>query len=278
MQTFGHLCAAFNDWKKKENITIGPNDTTTYFWRLCPEAITAWLPEFEEKVTDATQDEINAYRSMIREGGEIMGIPVAPNITNYRGAKLYKLDVVHNTFTMNDTVTVYEGNILSSDRKATSDGDLITIPLGIQPGSVHFTNTFDGTDQKISKTEGLIMGEGFKRNSRDINRLDDESIYAIVNYVTGAIQLVRSNSYNDKIIYDIRNGYKGTTTTNTGTGSNTGTNTGTSGQTGTGSSTENQWLISPLKVANITGEFNTFSNTSQLVFSFDLDSDDYFVR
>lgn len=264
MQTFGHLAAALNDWKKKNNLTINFDDSRRYFWRLGQPAIDAWLPEFEQKVTDATADEIASYRKMFEEGGELAGIPVSTKLPSFRGAKLYEMTESEKTFSLEDVVTTWEGNICKQGRDITAGGDALQSVIAIKPGTVKFTSTFDGVDSNTSKTTGLIYGHGLQDKQREVNRNGGESIFGYVSYITGDLQLVRSNTFNDDMILQ----YEAYCTVPHGGSSSSG------GSSSGGSSSSH--VFPKLNHANITGSLTVFGDPCKEVFSFDLDSNDYF--
>lgn len=263
MQTFGHLAAALNDWKKKNNLTIDFNNSRRYFWRIGQPALDAWLPEFEQQVTDATPDEIAAYRKMFDEGGEMAGIPVALKLGNFRGAKLFEMTETVKQFSLNDITTVWEGNVCNQNRNITANGDSLTAVVMLKPGTFRFTNVFDGLDSNISKTTGIIYGKGVQDYRRTTNRNGEESIFGFINYVTGDLQLVRSNTYNDDMILQYE-AYCTVPHASSGSGSSSGTST--------------EKIFPKLKHANITGDFSIFGDPCKEVFSFDLDSNDYFFN
>lgn len=268
MQTFGHLAAALNDWKSKNNITIDFDNSRRYFWRIGQPALDAWLPEFEEKVTDATSDEIAAYKKMFDEGGELAGIPVALKLPTFRGAKLYEMTETTKSFTLDNVVNSWEGNICNQSRAVTAGGDSLNAVVLLKPGTVKFTSVFDGVDSNLSKTTGIIYGYGVQLLRRQVNRNNGESIFGFVNYTTGDMQIVRTNTYNEDMInqYEI---YCTTPKSSGGTGSGSG-----SGSSG-GSSSK---VFPKLNHATITGTFSIFGDPCKEVFSFDLDSNNYFFN
>ena len=270
MQTFGHLAAALNDWKKKNNLTIDFNNSRRYFWRIGQPAIDAWLPEFEQQVTDATPDEIAAYRKMFDEGGEMAGIPVALKLGNFRGAKLFEMTETVKQFSLNDITTVWEGNVCNQTRNITANGDSLTAVVMLKPGTFRFTNVFDGLDSNISKTTGIIYGKGVQDYRRTTNRNGEESIFGFINYVTGDLQLVRSNTYNDDMILQ----YEAYCTVPHASSSSSSNG----GGSGSGSGTSTEKIFPKLKHANITCDFSIFGDPCKEVFSFDLDSNDYFFN
>ena len=268
MQTFGHLAAALNDWKKKNDLTIDFNNSRRYFWRIGQPALDAWLPEFERQVTDATPAEIAAYKKMFDEGGEMAGIPVALKLKDFRGAKLYEMTETVKQFSLDNVTTVWEGNVCNQSRGITAGGDALTAVVAMKPGSFKFSSVFDGVDSNVSKTTGIVYGEGVQDFRRTVNRNGEESIFGFINYVTGDLQLVRSNTYNDDMIAQ----YEAYCTVPHASSSSSSSNSGS----GSGSSTEK--VFPKLKHVNITGNFSIFGDPCKEVFSFDLDSNDYFFN
>lgn len=203
IETFGHMAAGFNDMKVAKNLNIPFADSRGYFWRIGTDARVAWEPEFEQKVSDAKPQEIESYKAMFLENSELLGIPVAKELSDFRGIRLYKLNEQSNTSTLNDILCSYNGNILSNINTLIDDpitNEQINQIITIKPESLKMTSCFDAVDVITSKTSGLIYGEDFKNSKRNDNRLNGESIMGTINYKDGKIQLIRSSSKNDELI------------------------------------------------------------------------------
>ena len=203
IETFGHMAAGFNDMKTAKNLNIPFADSRGYFWRIGKDARVAWEPEFEQKVSDAKPQEIESYKAMFQENSELLGIPVAKELSDFRGIRLYKLNENPSTYTISDLLCAYDGSILSSINTLIDDpitNEQINQIITIKPESLKMTNCFDAVDIISTKTTGLIYGEAFKDCKRLTNRLNGESIMGTINYKNGNIHLIRSSSTNDKLI------------------------------------------------------------------------------
>ena len=204
MESFGHMAAGFSNWKTTNNMTINFNDSRGYFWRMGTSAKEFWQPDFENQVPNAKPAEIAAFRAMFEDGGELLGIPVAKDLGNFRGIRLYKMGEYSKSFSVTNMLTAYSDVILASDIlhtvTDTSTGDSFNPPIIIKPETLKMSGNFDGIDIIASKISGIIYGAGLKNQLRITNRINGESIMGTIDYRNGNIQLIRSNDINDKLI------------------------------------------------------------------------------
>ena len=252
---YGKFIVAFNDWRKEQELTISAQAGFQYLWRLGTEAVKVWEPEFEEKIPDATEEEIEMFKNTLREGGTLVGIPIGKAIERFNGAKLYKMTKHNQSFSIPNVVFSYMGNIFSGGRTVTTDGEQVTIPIVITPGSIKFTNLFDGIDTIFDRRRGSIVGKGFTYNQRGTNKQNGESVSGFVNYENGNIELVRSSTYNENLVI---NKYEPFCIS--GGGSSSGSSSG-----GSSSSPE---PLPPLNRMNITGTFETYGDPTECVFTY----------
>lgn len=201
MESFGHFAAAFNDMKNANNLKINFNDSRGYFWRIGEPAKTYWQPDYETKVPNAKPIEIQGFRAMFEEGGELLGIPTGKSLGNFNGIRLYRMTEIGQSFTINNLLFSYNGTMLNgsigSNITSPDTNELFTKPIIIKPETFRMLSSFDGLDVIASKVSGLIYGAGFRNGQRSSNRLGQESIMGTLDYRTGAINLLRSNSDND---------------------------------------------------------------------------------
>ena len=252
---YGKFIVAFNNWRNEQGITISAQDGFQYLWRLGTEAVKVWEPEFEENMSDATEEEIEMFKNTLKEGGILVGIPIGPMIEGFDGAKLYKMTKHNQSFSIPNVVFSYIGNIFSGGRDITTDGEQVTIPIVITPGSIQFTNSFDSIDTIFDRQRGSIVGKGFTYNQRGTNKQNGESVSGFVNYVNGNIELFRSSTYNEDLVI---NKYEPFCISG-GDSSSDGSSEGSS------SSPE---PLPSLNRINITGTFETYGDPTECVFTY----------
>jgi hypothetical protein len=248
---YGKFIVAFNDWRKEQELTISAQAGFQYLWRLGTEAVKVWEPEFEENMPDATEEEIEMFKNTLKEGGILVGIPIGPMLEGFDGAKLYKMTKHNQSFSIPNVVFSYMVNIFSGGRIVTTDGEQVIVPIAITPGSIQFTNSFDGIDTIFDRQRGSIVGKGFSYNQRGTNKQNGESVSGFVNYVNGNIELFRSSTYNEDLVI---NKYEPFCIS--GGGSSSG---------GSSSSPE---LLPSLNRMNITGTFETYGDPTECVFTY----------
>ena len=252
---YGKFIVAFNNWKNEQELTISVQDSFQYLWRLGTDAVKIWEPEFEENIPDATKEEIKMFKNTLKEGGILVGIPIGHPIQNFNGAKLYKMTKHNQSFSIPNVIFSYTGNIFSGGRTVTTDGEQVIAPIAITPGSIQFTNSFDGIDTIFDRQRGSIVGKGFSYNQRGTNKRNGESVSGFVNYVNGNIELFRSSTYNEDLII---NKYEPFCIS--GGGPSSGSSSG-------GSSSSPEPLPS-LNRMNITGTFETYGDPTECVFTY----------
>lgn len=204
MEKFGHMAAGFSDWKEETGLEINFNDSRGYFWRLGTPAKEFWQPDFENNVPDAKPAEISSFRAMFEEGGELLGIPVAKGLGNFRGIRLYRMSEYNKSYPVSNMLVVFNGVILPSDvSKTVTDtltGDIFNPPIIIKPETLKMSGRFDGVDVIASKVSGLVYGAGLRNQIRTTNRVNGESIMGTFDYRNGNIQIIRSNDINDRLL------------------------------------------------------------------------------
>lgn len=204
MEKFGHMAAAFSEMKTARNLNIGFNDSRGYFWRMGTPAKEFWQPDFENNVKDAKPVEIAAFRAMFNEGGELLGIPVAKGLGNFRGIRLYRMAEYNKTYPVSNMLVVFNGIILPSDTPRTVNDPLtnetFNPPIIIKPETLTMSGPFDAVDVIASKVSGLVYGAGLRNQLRATNRLNGESIMGTFDYRNGNIQLIRSSDNNDSLL------------------------------------------------------------------------------
>jgi len=200
---FPEFASGFMDMKSTNNLTIDFNSSRGYFWRIGSDAQANFLPHLEIEIPNVSSVMDAQFKAMFYPNAELMGIPVGPALTDVTNkVRLYKASIVPQTFTTSQFLSFCD-NIIVTGTTTVNDPitlESINLPVLIKPGTLTMDNIFDGIDLISSKTNGSIQGSGYVNGVRNANRNGDESILGSINYQTGEIQLLRSNTPNDNLM------------------------------------------------------------------------------
>jgi len=184
MKKFSEFCLDFNSWKNQTNISM--DEVDKYFFKFPQKALDKWKYEYENSTEDPDPQMIEMFHSMLSINSDIMGFKLA-GISDIDEVQFFKISTEDVEFAIPDFLTYTKCKIVEDNE--------LQLPKTILPGSVKFTSGFDCFDQKSKNNMGIIFSNtAFELGT---NYQENNSIFGLVNYSTGEIELVNTNSNND---------------------------------------------------------------------------------
>ena len=264
MIRFGELIQKFSEFRLESDIKDAINNAVKYVWEIPQIALDAWKTEIDEYEDKFTSEELENYRNMFEVKKSICGVHIISLSTDTK-ARLYQATENEYTFTSPNFLVSTDFNILAqspySNLVTLLNGKTEELPYVLKPKSFEFKTVFDGIDSKSNDAFGVFQGYDFSvTHLRDHNRQGEESIFGSVNYSSGDIHLVRSNTSNEEKFVKYYQMLAA------------GMNNG-SGNNGQGGGTAVQ--IEPYDYATVIGTCIVLSGPLQLIFEMETNQDPY---
>lgn len=248
MKSFSELVKAYYDWQRENDIDNNSNEGVNYIWELPRDAVEQWKTELEKDKYLFRDEVYQNYLHQFDEGGTLLGINnILHDDSNM--VKLYKLTEYKERFIIERILVSKTQRLpIRGSEVELPDKRKIELPITVKYGSIVLDEPYDLKDKKISYNHGTLVGEGFKRELRDSNIINDNSLLATINYHTGEIHIIRNNDENeDKFIKNAQSSFS------------------------TSSGIPIPRL--PYEYLTVSGSFITLGDPVELVFSFDCTGD-----
>lgn len=273
MIAFSNVMREYSDWRRTADVADSQVSNYKYVWEVPQEALDTWKDALDEYADRFTTEELNNYKSMFQIGRQMTGIYIgATSPDSY--CRLYELTEYVWSFTIPDVLCSIDYNIIShspySSVATFPSGQTFELPLLIKPRSLRFTSIFDGNDAPSNALYGIISGYDFDILLRQHNRIHSESMYGFINYKTGDIHVVRSNTENEikfeKYYDQLEKLLAAASSTSSGSGSS-------SGSGGAASTTPQFPPPPPYDYVDIPGELVIIAPPIKTILEIDTDGD-----